>query len=160
MNHFLYSYPSFMLELLASVEFGNGGKKLGNSSSYYLDRLMPLFNGTCYCHYMILCLLFLHFAFYSQVLGLIEVYLICNNILKYRARHFITVQVKEVIICFFVLMEQGKATRQACVRIGSSLLYFNRFPNNCWIYGVDSWLYYWYNFLMMWNRISICGVRN
>jgi hypothetical protein len=48
-----------------------------------------------------------------------------------RACYFIIVQVKEVIISFFILMEQGKATRQACVRIGSSLLYFNHFTNNC-----------------------------
>jgi len=46
-----------------------------------LYRLMPLFNGTCYWHYMMLCS-FLHFEFYSQALGLIEVYLICKNILK------------------------------------------------------------------------------
>ena len=67
-------------------------------------------------------------------------------------------QVKEVIISFFILMEQGKATRQACLTIVSLYFFLIIYPKNR-IYDVDSLWNYWCNFLLLWNRISIYGVR-
>lgn len=75
-----------------------------------LDRLMPLFNGACYCHWYFVCSFF-HIEFYDQVLGLIEVYLLCNDILKC-LEHAILLLCRSKRWCFLSLYWWNRAKLQ------------------------------------------------